>query len=171
MCWLWVHMFPKAWPVLLCMQTILFLRDEASSRKGGEAAESDELLFGCFRANYGGSPGTALYKLDPPHCSFNVLESTTANMGAVPSWHQGWHRFRWHGDGLLLKKEAFSLSWPKKSCCTSHARASFCATLCNIVSVCETRTSEIIIACSISIFQKNKGITTTGIKWFHLFSL
>lgn len=99
-------------------------------------SSGERWMTGCFKANSGGNPGTAVYKLEPPTLCFNALESSTANTRAVPSWHRGWHRFCWHGDRPLLEKEAFSLPWPEKSCCTSSTgHAVSCVTLDDIVSV------------------------------------
>ncbi len=110
---------------------------QANSTRGGEVAESDERQ-AVSKQKTGGNSGTAVYKLEPPTLCFNALESSTANTGAVPSWHRGWHRFCWHGDGPLLEKEAFSLPWPEKSCCTSSTGHTLsCLTLCDIVSVSE----------------------------------
>lgn len=98
----------------------------------------EQWMTGCFKANCGGNPGTAVYKLEPPTSCFNALESSTANTGAVPSWHRGWHRFCWHGDGPLLENEAFSVPWPEKNCSTlSTGHTLSCVTLSDIVSVCD----------------------------------
>lgn len=99
-------------------------------------SSTERWMTGCFKADCCGNPGTVVYKLEPPTLCFNALESSTANTGAVPSWHSGWHRFCWHGDGLLSEKEAFSLPRPEKTCYTwSTGHTLSCVTLYDIVSV------------------------------------
>lgn len=106
-------------------------------------------MTGCFKANCGGNSGTTVYKLEPPTLCFNALESSTANTGAVPSWHCGWHCFCWHGDGHCWRKRPSALPWPEKSCCTlSTGHTLFCLTLCDIVSLCVVTASAIRVSFS-----------------------
>lgn len=57
---------------------------------------------------------------NPPHCALMPLNHPLLTLGSVPNWHNGWHRFCWHGDGPLLGEEAFGRLRPVQSCCTSR---------------------------------------------------
>lgn len=114
----------------------LMLPARANSTRGGEAAESDEWQAVSEQAVVGILARPPLNR-SPPTLCFNALESSSANMGTVPSWHRGWHCFCWHGDAPLLEKEALSLRWPEKSCCTSSTGHTLSrVTLCDIVNLC-----------------------------------